>query len=290
MDVGVIGLGGMGAGMAESLLRAGHRVSVWNRTPQKVDPLLAKGAQRADTPADAFRGDAVVTMLADDQAVRETILDGGVLEGAGPGVVHLSASTISVELVQALEQAHARAGVGFLSTPVLGRPDVAEQGQLNVLAAGDPALIEQVRPVLDALGKKVWPVGDQPHKANVVKLALNFSLAAAIETMGEAFALARRWDVEAGQVAEIMTGTLFDAPAYKVYAPILVQERFEPAGFKLKLGLKDVREALKAAEARAVPMPIASLLRDAFLEAVAHGEGDKDWSALGAVPARRAGL
>lgn len=290
MDVGVIGLGGMGAGMAESLLRAGHRVSVWNRTPQKVDPLLAKGAQRADTPADAFRGDAVVTMLADDQAVRETILDGGVLERAGPGVVHLSASTISVELVQALEQAHARAGVGFLSTPVLGRPDVAEQGQLNVLAAGDPALIEQVRPVLDALGKKVWPVGDQPHKANVVKLALNFSLAAAIETMGEAFALARRWDVEAGQVAEIMTGTLFDAPAYKVYAPILVQERFEPAGFKLKLGLKDVREALKAAEARAVPMPIASLLRDAFLEAVAHGEGDKDWSALGAVPARRAGL
>lgn len=290
MDVGVIGLGGMGAGMAESLLRAGHRVRVWNRTPQKADPLLAKGAQRADTPADAFRGDAVVTMLADDKAVRETILDGGVLERAGPGVVHLSASTISVELVQELEQAHARAGVGFLSTPVLGRPDVAEQGQLNVLAAGDPALIEKVRPVLDALGKKVWPVGDQPHKANVVKLAINFSLAAAIETMGEAFALARRWDVEAGKVAEIMTGTLFEAPAYKVYAPILVQERFEPAGFKLKLGLKDVREALKAAEAKAVPMPIASLLRDAFLEAMAHGDGDKDWSALGAVPARRAGL
>jgi 3-hydroxyisobutyrate dehydrogenase-like beta-hydroxyacid dehydrogenase len=290
MDVSVIGLGSMGSGMAQSLLRAGHRVTVWNRTPQKADALVAQGALKADTPADAFRGDVVFSMLADDKAVREAILNSGALERAAKGVVHLSASTISVELVQELEQAHARAGAAFLSTPVLGRPDVAAAGQLNVLAAGDPALIEKVRPVLEAIGKQVWPVGEQPHKANVVKLALNFSLAAAIGTMGEAFALARRWDIDAGTVAEIMTGTLFAAPAYKIYAPLIAQERFEPAGFQLKLGLKDVREALKAGEAKSVPMPLASLLRDAFLDALAHGEGEKDWSAMGAVAARRAGL
>ena len=290
MDVGVIGLGQMGSGMAESLLRAGHSVTVWNRTPQKADAFAAKGAKKAAALADAFQGDAVISMLADDKAVREAILDSGVLERAAPGVVHLSASTISVEFAQALEQAHARAGVALLSTPVMGRPDVAATGQLNVLAAGDAALIEKARPVLEAIGKKVWPVGDQPHKANVVKLAINFSLAAAIGTMGEAFALARRWDVEAGKVADVMTGALFDAPAYKIYAPLIVQERFDPPGFQLKLGLKDVREALKAGDAKAVPMPLANVLRDAFLEALAHGEGDKDWAAMGAVASRRAGL
>jgi len=290
MDVGVIGLGEMGSGMTDSLLRAGHRVTVWNRTPQKADAFVAKGAQKAQTPADAFRGDAVISMLADDQAVRDAILNSGVLERAGQGVVHLSASTLSVELAQELEQAHARAGVGFLSTPVMGRPNVAAAGQLNVLVAGDPALIEKVRPVLEAIGKAVWPLGEAPHKANVVKLAMNFSLAAAIGTMGEAFALARRWDVDAGKVAEIMTGTVFDAPVYKIYAPLIVEERFEPPGFRLKLGLKDVREALKAGEAKAVPMPLAGVLRDALLEAMAHGEAEKDLSALGAVPARRAGL
>jgi 3-hydroxyisobutyrate dehydrogenase-like beta-hydroxyacid dehydrogenase len=290
MDVGVIGLGHMGSGMAESLLRAGCRVTVWNRSPEKAEAFVAKGANKADTPADAFQGDAVISMLADDHAVQHAILDSGVLERARQGVVHLSASTISVELAERLEHAHARAGVGFLSTPVIGRPNVAAEGQLNVLAAGDPALVEKVRPVLEAIGKAVWPVGEQPHKANVVKLAVNFSLAAAIGTMGEAFALARRWGVDAGAVAEVMTHTVFDAPAYRIYAPLIVDERFDPAGFQLKLGLKDVREALKAGDAKAVPMPLANVLRDAFLEAMARGEGEKDWAALGAVAARRAGL
>jgi 3-hydroxyisobutyrate dehydrogenase-like beta-hydroxyacid dehydrogenase len=290
MDVGVIGLGHMGAGMAASLLRAGHRVTVWNRSPDKADALVAKGAVRADTPAQAFAGEAAISMLADDRAVRESILEQGVLEHARPGFIHLSASTISVEFAEELESAHARARVGFLSTPVFGRPSVAEAGQLNVLAAGDPALIERARPVLDAIGKAVWPVGELPHQANVVKLCGNFTLACAIEAMAEAFTLARKWDVDPGKVAEVLTGTLFDAPAYKIYAPLILEEKFEPAGFKLKLGLKDVREAQKAGEARAAPMPFASVLRDAFVEAVAHGDGDKDWSALSAVASRRAGL
>jgi 3-hydroxyisobutyrate dehydrogenase-like beta-hydroxyacid dehydrogenase len=290
MNVGVIGLGQMGVGMADSLLRAGHKVTVWNRTPGKADAFVAKGALKADTLADAFQCEVVISMLSDDQAVREAILDSGVLEQAGKGVVHLSASTISVALGQELEQAHARAGVGFLSSPVMGRPNVAAAGQLNLLVGGDPALIEKVRPVLEAVGKATWPVGEQPHKANVVKLAMNFSLIAAIGTLGEAFTLARSWGVEAGTLAEVMTNTVFDAPAYKIYAPLIVEERFDPPGFKLALGLKDVREALKAGDAKAVPMPLANVLRDALLEAVAHGGAEKDVSAVGAVSARRAGL
>jgi 3-hydroxyisobutyrate dehydrogenase-like beta-hydroxyacid dehydrogenase len=291
MEVGVLGLGGMGTGMAKALLRAGHRVTVWNRSPEKAEPLVALGATRAQTPADAFRGDAAVSILADDRAVRETLLDQGVLERAPrAGFVHLSASTISVELAQELEAAHERSGIAFLSTPVLGRPDMAEAAGLAILAAGDPALIEQARPVLDALGQAVLTVGDRPHQANVVKLAVNFTLACALEAMGEAFSLARRWDVDPGKLADVLTGTLFAAPAYKVYAPLIVQEKFEPAGFKLRLGLKDVREALKAGETKAVPLPFASVLRDAFLEALAHGDAEKDWSAVTAVAARRAGL
>lgn len=291
MEIGVLGLGHMGAGMAKSLLRAGHRVTVWNRSPQKAEALVALGAELANTPDDAFSGDAAISMLADDRAVRETILDSGVLNRAPRAeFVHLSASTISAAFAQELEAAHARARVDFLSTPVLGRPDAAEAGQLNVLVGGDPVLTERVRPALDAIGKAVWPVGQEPHQANVLKLACNFTLACAIETMGEAFTLARRWDVDPAKLAEILTGTLFAAPAYKIYAPLILEEKFEPASFKLTLGFKDVREALKAAEAKATPMPFGSVLRDAFLEAIAHGYGDKDWAALGAVPARRAGL
>jgi 3-hydroxyisobutyrate dehydrogenase-like beta-hydroxyacid dehydrogenase len=290
MDVGVIGLGGMGAGMATALLRAGHRVTVWNRSPEKAEALVAKGAIRAATPAECFAGEAAFSMLADDRAVREAIVDHGLIERAPADFIHLSASTISVDLAQELEALHARAGSGFLSVPVFGRPAVAEAGQLNVLVAGAPARIERAKPLLEAIGKAVWPVGEEPHKANVVKLAINFTLACAIEAMGEAFALARRWDIEPKLVADVMTGSLFEAPAYKVYAPIILNEAFDEPAFRLRLGLKDVREALKAAEAKAVPMPFASVVRDSLLEAMAHGWGEKDFAALGAVPSRRAGI
>jgi 3-hydroxyisobutyrate dehydrogenase-like beta-hydroxyacid dehydrogenase len=289
MDIGVVGLGGMGSGIAASLLRAGHRVRVWNRSPDKAKPLVDQGAAAVAHAAEAFAGDAVITMLADDRAVRETVLDAGLIEDAPETLIHLSCSTLSMDLAIELEQRHARAGLGYVSSPVFGRPSVAEQGQLNVLAAGDPAVIARVRPVLDAFAKQVWPLGEAAHKANLVKLAVNMSLANAIEAMGEAFTLARRWDVDPAKLAELMTGTLFDAPAYKIYAPLILEEAFEPAGFKLALGLKDVRLALQAGEAKAVPLPFAGVVRDNFLDAIAHGDADKDWAALGAVAARRAG-
>ena len=290
MDVGFIGLGHMGSGMARNLIKAGHRVRVWNRSPGPAEELVRDGAEAAPTPAQAFDADAVVTMLSADDVVREVILDAGLLDNARPGLVHIVSSTISVAFAQELERAHEAAGIGYVAAPVLGRPDVAAAGELNILVAGRPDAVARVRPLLDALGKRIWPIGDQPHLANLAKLACNFTLASAIETMAEAFALARRYDLDPQILMEVLTGSLFAAPAYKTYGPMIVEQRYEPANFKLPLGLKDVRLALEAGEAVGAPLPFASVLRDNFVDAIGHGDQDKDWSAIAAVAARRAGL
>ncbi len=290
MDVGCIGLGNMGSGMARSLIKAGHRVRVWNRSAGPVAELEREGAEVAGTPDQAFDADAVLTMLSTDQAVREVILDGGLLEGARKGLVHVVSSTISVAFSKELELAHAKAGIAYVAAPVLGRPDVAAAGELNVLVAGDPAAVDRVQPLLQSLGPQTWRIGDQPHQANLAKLACNFTLAAAIEAMAEAFALARRYEIDPNILMQVLTGTLFAAPAYKTYGPMIVEHRFEPAKFKLPLGLKDVRLALDAGEAVGSPLPFASVLRDNFIDAIGHGDQDKDWSAIAAVAARRAGL
>ena len=290
MKVGFIGLGNMGAGMARSLLKAGHEVRVWNRSPEPVLALVEAGAARAADAADAFQGDAVFTMLANDEAVRAVILESGALAGAPKGLVHIMSATISPGLSQRLAAAHADAGIAYVCAPVLGRPDLAASGQLNVLAAGDATAIERVRPLLETIGQKVWPMGDQPHLANVAKLACNFALASAMEAMAESFALARRYEMDPHRLSDLFTGTLFAAPAYKVYGPIIAEQRFEPVGFKLRLGLKDMRLALEAGEAVGAPLPFASILRDNFVDAIGHGDSEKDWSAVSAVAARRAGL
>jgi 3-hydroxyisobutyrate dehydrogenase-like beta-hydroxyacid dehydrogenase len=173
---------------------------------------------------------------------------------------------------------------------VLGRPDVAAKGELNILAAGDPAALARVRPLLDAIGKQTWPMGDQPHKANVAKLSMNFMIASAIETMAEAFALSHKYQVDTRKLLEVATNTLFAAPIYKVYGPFIVDKTYEPAAFKLTLGLKDVRLAQQAGEAVGAPMPLASVIRDNFIDAIAHGDGEKDWAALATVAYRRAGI
>jgi 3-hydroxyisobutyrate dehydrogenase-like beta-hydroxyacid dehydrogenase len=290
MTIGFIGLGHMGSGLASNLLKSGQEVRVWNRSPGPVEALVQKGARRADSPADAFQAEVVFSMLADDAAVEQTILQSGALDQAKAGAVHANLATVSVALAQRLEQAHADKGLGYVAAPVLGRPDVAAAGQLNAMVAGPPEAVAKVRPLIELFAKAVWPVGDQAHKANVAKLACNFALASMIETLGEAGALAQAWGLEPAALYEVMTGTLFAAPAYKTYAPIIVERRFTPPGFKLPLGLKDVRLALQAGEAKHAPLPIASLLRDHFIEAIASGDGDKDWSALSQVAFRKAGL
>ncbi|MDB5499845.1 MAG: oxidoreductase [Phenylobacterium sp.] len=290
MDVGFIGLGHMGSGMARNLIKAGHRVRVWNRSWAASEDLGRDGAEVVAAPGEAFDADAVITMLSADDVVREVILDQGLLAGAHRGLVHVVSSTISVAFAQELERAHEAAGIGYVAAPVLGRPDVAAAGELNILVAGRPDAVARVQPLLDALGKRIWPIGDQPHLANLAKLACNFTLASAIETMAEAFALARRYDLDPQILMEVLTGSLFAAPAYKTYGPMIVEQRYEPANFKLPLGLKDVRLALEAGEAVGAPLPFASVLRDNFIDAIGHGDRDKDWSAIAAVAARRAGL
>lgn len=288
MRVGFIGLGAMGRGMAMRLVELGHDVHVWNRSPEPCQDLVRRGARHEQSPEGAFNGDAVISMLADDDAVRATILSGDLLNAASKMLVHVVMSTISVALARELERAHADAGVAYISAPVMGRPDVAAAGKLNILAAGNPTIIERVKPLLDAMGQRTWLLGTEPHQANVVKVAMNFLLASAIEAMSEAAALAENYQIEPAKLMEVATGTLFAAPAYATYGKLIVEGEFKP-GFKLTLGLKDVRLALTAGEAVGVPLPFASVVRDNLVDAIEHGDSDKDWSALALVARRRAG-
>jgi 3-hydroxyisobutyrate dehydrogenase-like beta-hydroxyacid dehydrogenase len=290
MDIGFIGLGKMGAAIAARLLAAGHKVRVWNRSPEPVAALVAKGAEAAANPADVVRADVLLSMLANDAAVRSVCFDQGVLDAAPAGLLHLNLATISVAFAQELAAAHHARRLGYVAAPVFGRPDAAAEGKLNVVVAGDPQLIARAQPVLDVVGQKTWPVGDRPERANAVKVAGNFMLASAIETMGEAVALTRAHGIGAAQFLDILTNTLFAAPAYKVYGAMIAAEKYQPAGFTAPLALKDIRLALAAAEAHSVPMPFASVLRDNLLELIATGGAGQDWGALAQLAAHRAGL
>ncbi len=286
MDVGFVGLGAMGTPMAERLLQAGHAVRAWNRSPPALDGLLAKGALPSQSPRDAFAGEAALTMLADDAAVRAVILEQDVLAHAPEGLVHVVCATLSVEFAKELEEVHRHHGVAYVAAPVVGRPQAAAAGELNVLAAGDPEAIRVVQPLLDAFARRTWTLGDEPHKA---KIAINFLIAAAIESMAEALALAEGHAVDPARLMEVVTGTLFAAPAYKTYGDLILARKFQPPGFKVTHGLKDVKLALAAGEQAHVPMSFAGILRDNLLDAMAHGGLDQDWSALAGVAFRRAG-
>jgi 3-hydroxyisobutyrate dehydrogenase-like beta-hydroxyacid dehydrogenase len=289
MDIGFIGLGEMGSAMAGNALKAGHTVRVWNRSAGRTKALAEQGASIVDTPEQAFSGDAVFSMLADDAALRAVLIDGGLLKQAPKGLVHVNMATISAAFSAELTALHAQHGVAYVAAPVLGRPDVAAAGKLNILAAGASDAIDRVQPVFDAIGQKTWRVGDTPQHANVLKLAANFMLASAIETFGEAAALVSGHGIDAHAFLDIITSTLFPGPVYQGYGTMIAERRYEPALFKARLGLKDVRLAMAAADAVDTPLPIASLLRDNLIDAVAHGGGDKDFAVLGEVAARRAG-
>ena len=290
MKVGFIGLGHMGAGMAANLLKAGHDVTVYNRTRTKIEALVAQGAKAAASVSDACRGDAVITMLANDDAVERVVFgDGGIIGSLPAGASHISSSTISVALSEKLEAAHAKAGQQFVAAPVFGRPDAAAAGQLFVIAAGGRDTLDAVAPLFDAIGQKTFVVSGTPKAANLVKLSGNFLIASVIESLGEAMALVGKGGVDRRQYLDILTSTLFDAPVYKTYGGLIADGTFEPAGFAAPLGYKDIRLALAAAEDLRVPLPLASLLRDRFLTLLAHGGDKLDWSAIGQLAAKDAG-
>jgi 3-hydroxyisobutyrate dehydrogenase-like beta-hydroxyacid dehydrogenase len=291
MDVGFIGLGRMGKAMAANLLRAGHTLRVWNRSRAAALELEPLGARVAAQAADAAAGaEVLMLMLADDAATRTVLLDQRVLERLPQGAICVNLATVSVAAAQELAGLAAGRGVGYVAAPVFGRPEVAASARLNIVVAGADEAVARVRPLLAVIGERIWPVGSAPERANVVKLAGNFMIASALETMGEAAALARSHGVSAQQLLEILTSTLFAAPVYQGYGRLIAEQRYTPAGFALTLGLKDVRLALQAGEAAHVPMPFASVLRDRFLEAVAAGASDLDWSSIAELAARHAGI
>jgi 3-hydroxyisobutyrate dehydrogenase-like beta-hydroxyacid dehydrogenase len=290
MKVGFIGLGTMGSAMASNLVAAGYHVTVWNRSEAAVEKLVSLGAKVARTPDRAVQGDVVHSMLANDQAVRDIVLDSGLLDAMDPGTVHVNHATISVVLARQLAEEHAKRGIDYVAAPVFGRPDVAAAGKLNILAAGKTSAIEKVQPLLQVMASKVWPMGDAPERANAVKLAGNFMIVTAIESMAEASVLAQAYGVSAADFIELMSSTLFASPVYQGYGKAIAEQRFTPPGFALPLGLKDVMLAQEAAFAQNVPMPLAGVLRDGLLEALADGAEGLDLSALARVSARRANL
>ena len=292
MNIGFIGLGAMGAPIAGNLVKAGHAVTVWNRTASKADGLVAAGATLASTPKEAGVGrDVVFSMVADDPALHAALGgENGLLAGLPKGAIHVSLSTISVATADHVATLHRDHGHRYISAPVFGRPEAAAAGKLFIVAAGASADIDALTPVFATISQKVFRIGETPSHANLVKLCGNFTILAAIETMAEGMALAEKGGVPKAKLLEVLTGTLFDAPVYKNYGAALVESRFTPAGFKAPLGLKDMRLVAESADKHRVPMPLLSLLRDHLLETLAKEGEDIDWSGIGKTVARNAGL
>ena len=290
--IGFIGLGSMGVPMAINLLESGHSLRVYNRSPEKAQPLLEKGAKVVNTPAEVVEpGGLVITMLANDQALEAvTIGENGFLNTLGSDGIHLSMSTVSPALSKKLAEQHDRQGSHYLAAPVFGRPDAAAARKLRIVLSGKAVAKERVKPVLERLGQDIFDFGDVAESANVVKLAGNFLIISAIEAMAEAFTLAEKNGVDREQIAQLFGQTLFACPIYQNYGQMIAQQQYEPAGFKLSLGLKDVNLALQTAEASQMPMPLASLLHDRLRSAVEKGKGDLDWTGLALSMSEEAGL
>jgi 3-hydroxyisobutyrate dehydrogenase-like beta-hydroxyacid dehydrogenase len=290
MKLGFLGLGQMGVGMAGNLVKAGHDVTVYNRSPGKAGGLVEQGAAEAKAVADACHGDAVISMVADDKALECMAFgESGIIATLPKGAIHISCSTISVALSEKLTEAHEQAGQRFIAAPVFGRPDAAAAAKLAVVAAGAAETLADCTPIFDAIGHRTFILGDTPPIANLIKLSGNFLIASVIETLGEAMALVGKAGVDLHAYLDMLTSTLFAAPVYKTYGGLIAGGKFEPAGFAAPLGQKDVRLTLAAAEHLNVPMPVASLLRDRFLTLIANGGEKLDWSAIGKLAAKDSG-
>lgn len=291
MKVGWIGLGNMGLPMARNLMKAGHELVVYNRTRSRTGLAQSEGARVAGTPAEVAALPVVVTMLADDTALEEVMFSPGkVLESMGRGAIHISMSTISVALSARLNMAHKYAGQEYVSAPVFGRPEAATAAKLFVVAAGSGEAVKKCQPLFDAMGQRTFAMGEDPKVANVIKLSGNFLIACTIESFGEAFALARKYGVDPRQFLDFLTNSLFSAPIHKTYGTLIAEDKYQPVGFKVPLGLKDIKLVLAAAEGASVPMPLASLVRDRFIALLAQGKSEADWASIARLSAENAGL
>ncbi len=292
MKVGFVGLGNMGSGIARNLIKAGHTLTVYNRTKSRAEDLLPLGARVAETPGDAASdAEVVMTMLAEDHALEAVVLGpGNILESLPSGAVHVGMSTISVALSRRLAVRHNEKRQHYVAAPVFGRPDAAAAAKLFVVAGGASDQIERCQPLFSAIGQKTFVAGDEAFAANVFKLAGNFMITTVIESLSEAFALIRKSGLDPHKFLEVLTGSLFASPVYRNYGAMIAADKFEPVGFKLPLGFKDNKLVLTAAEEVAVPMPMANLVHDRFVTAIAQGMSDSDWAAIARISAQDAGL
>ena len=275
MDVGFIGLGAMGSAMAANIAEAGHAVRAWNRSAG--EPIAQ--VTRVASAAEAFDADVVITMLPDDATIREVVLDAGLLSRAREGQAHVVCSTISIAFAEELTQRHAEEGVRYVSAPVLGRPDVAAKGELNVLAAGAADALATVAPVLNAIGKRTWVMGEAPRQANAAKIACNMMITMAIEAMAEAVVLTESQGVGREAFFDVILNTLFGGRAYQTYSANIAKSAYDP-GFRARLGLKDLRLAAEAAQMAARELPMLAAVGDRMAEAVDAGLGERDWSIM----------
>jgi len=277
MEIGFVGLGRMGLAMASNLGRAGHAVRAWNRSPVAADAVV--NGRIVATPQEAFDADVVFTMLSDDAAIRDVVLGADLLSHAREGCVHVVAATISVAFAQELAAAHAAHGVGYVSAPVFGRPDVAEAAQLNVVAAGAPDAVARVTPLFEVIGRRVFVMGEDPGHANASKIAGNMMIAMAMEAIAEGIAITETHGVDRQAFLDLMTQTLFGCRVYENYGGKIVSGDHE-AGFRLALGLKDLRLASEAADAFGAPLPMLGAVRSQMQAALDEGRGEQDWSAV----------
>jgi len=290
MRVGFVGLGNMGVAMAAALIKAGHELTVYNRTPAKAQTLLDQGAHHALTVADACRGDVVITMLSDDNALENVVFgENGIAAVLPAGAIHISSSTVSVALADKLTAAHAAKGQKFVVAPVFGRPEAAAASRLFIAVAGADDAVDACMPIFNALGQRTFRFGTKPSAAALVKISGNFLIASVLESLSEVLALVGKGGLDQREYLDFLTSTLFTAPVYKTYGGLIIEKKFQPAGFAAPLGLKDVRLALSAGENLRVPLPLASLLRDRFLTLLARGGESLDWSAIAQVAAADSG-
>lgn len=290
MNVGFIGLGQMGKPMATRLLEVGHQLIVFNRTRSAAADLEARGVRVATTPAELKGVDLVVTMVADDAAVRSIWLDSNLASAWPQHTMHVNMSTTGLEIAKQLAAAHAQSGSLYASAPVFGRPVIAARGDLDVIAAGPADTLARCEPVFKAMAKQVFVVGEDPARANAVKIARNFLLANMVEGLGESFALVRKAGVDPNAFLNILSSTSLGSPAYRSYGKMIVERAYVPPGFTLALALKDMQLTLSTGAALGVPMPGAALAAEQARKAIASGLGEQDWGALAEYIAKQAGL
>ncbi len=292
MQVGFIGLGRMGRGMAQRILEGGHELTVFDVVPEATRPFAEAGAAVAGSiKALAAASEVVVSMLVHDDAIRSVALDPEGLCAALPeGSVHVIMGTHGIATVRELEDRHREAGQTLVAAPVLGRPDLAAQGQLGIVVAGPPEAVERVSPLLDAMGRRQFVAGPKPESASAIKLANNAVLGCAMVAMAEGFSLIRKYNVPPQVFQDVMTEGLFSAPAYKIYGQKMVDESFDEVGSPISVGLKDAKLIAEAGALANVPMPSHNVYLDRLVGATAHGDGERDQAVLGREQARAAGL